>query len=138
MQIQDQVKELFSQVRRKGLGYWCIAVALILIGMYLGEHIGELDIWVDMRYRLYQSLQQLAPHDIYPKRTAIVLIGDEEYWNGELARRVPIKRDYIAKLLEALDTADPQVIALDFDLHSQTLDGTLLDHPDYILRIDTL
>ena len=69
-----------------------------------------------MHYRLYAAIQYLELRPIRPKRTALVLIGDDEYWGGELKRRVPIKRDYLAKLVNKLDQAQPELIVLDFIL----------------------
>src|SRR5439155_19524188 len=62
---------------------------------------------------------QKFPHEPTADNTVVVTIGDEEYWNGELERRVPVKRDYLAKLVQALDKLNPAVIALDFDLRGE-------------------
>jgi len=61
-----------------------------------------------------------------------VVIGDDEYWNGELSARVPIKRDYLAKIVEALKEANAAVIALDFDLRSPSPVGEPVEFPDYL------
>ncbi len=88
----------------------------------LGEWIGEQNLWIALRYHLYQHLQKILPKKAYAKDTVVILIGDEEYWKGEPAGRVPIKRDYLAKLVQALNELDPAVIALDFDLRSEPSD----------------
>jgi CHASE2 domain-containing sensor protein len=131
MSFQDQLKAMLLELRHKGLRYWCVVVVLILIGMYVGNRLHQLNALVKVRYSIYQFLHQLAPYQPHPKRTVLVLIGDEEYWTGDLARRVPIKRTYLAQLLEILDKADPEVIALDFALRSPVPDGSLIEHPDY-------
>jgi CHASE2 domain-containing sensor protein len=84
-----------------------------------------------LRYQLYQYQTKSIRPRSYDQRTVIVLVGDDEYWRGELARRAPIKRDYLAKLVRALDTYDPAIIALDFDLRSPTPNGEPRDNADY-------
>lgn len=121
---------MLSRLREKGMRYWIIAAVLIAIGTFLGDWLGGLPAWVSARYRVYWILQGLAPHPPHAKRTALVVIGDAEYWQGELGRRVPIKRNYLARLLRKLDAADPALIALDFDLRSPS--ETLIEHPDYV------
>ena len=125
---------LWPQLRRKGAAHWLTVAVLTVLGTLAGHWISEKQIWVDVRYRIYQRTFDLThPHGpLYPKRTALVLVSDEEYWKGELAGRAPIKRDYLAKLVRKLDAAEPALIALDFDLRSPTTDGSLLDHPDYV------
>ncbi|MGH9602346.1 MAG: CHASE2 domain-containing protein, partial [Terriglobales bacterium] len=123
----------FAQLRKKGIGHWLTVLVLTALGTYIGHWISQKQVWVDVRYWIYQKTFDAARvrGPLYPKRTALVLIGDEEYWKGELAGRAPIKRDYLAKLVEKLDAADAAVIALDFDLRSPVPDGSLIEHPDY-------
>jgi CHASE2 domain-containing sensor protein len=45
----------------------------------------------------------------------LVMIGDKEFYSRELARRNPLKRDYLARLVTAIDQAEARVIALDMD-----------------------
>jgi CHASE2 domain-containing sensor protein len=98
----------------------------------MGHWLEKQEVAIKLRYKIYQFMtQSLLAREAYVQRTVIVLITDEEYWKGELARRSPIKRDYLAKLIRALDSADPSVIAVDFDLRSQTADGVFVEHDDY-------
>lgn len=98
--------------------------------MWVGHWLETQRFALEWRYKIYQW-KPFAPREPFIQRTVVVLIGDEEYWKGELARRVPTKRDYLAKLVRALDAADPAVIALDFDLRSQTPDGSFIQSQDY-------
>lgn len=116
---------------RKDPAHWVTVAVLIALGVFIGEWLGSHRIWIKLRYKLYQSAQRFNPRETYPKRTALVLIGDEEYWKGELAHRSPIKRDYLARLIRALDKAGPEVIALDFDLRLRVPNGSLPEHSDY-------
>ena len=124
--------EVLSQLRRKRLRYWLIVLIFILLGMLLGPWLEKEEFGIVWRYSVSQWLQRkLTPRDAYAQRTVVVLIGDEEYWKGELASRAPIKRSYLAKLVRALDAADPAIIAIDFDLSSPVPDGSIIEHSDY-------
>jgi CHASE2 domain-containing sensor protein len=124
----------WSHLRRKGLVHWVVVLVLITAGTVIGHWVSQKQIWIDVRYAVYQHTFDFThPHgSLYPKRTALVLVQDEEYWKGELAGRAPIKRDYLAKLIRKLDAADVAVVAVDFDLRSPVPDGSLVEHPDYL------
>jgi CHASE2 domain-containing sensor protein len=127
----SKFKHQLHSLKAKGLWYWISAVLLIVLGTYVGNVFSRSQRWVDLRYALYQyETKGLRPKS-YDLRTVIVLIGDDEYWRGKLARRAPIKRDYLAKLVRAMDACDPAIIALDFDLRSPTPNGELRDNLDY-------
>jgi hypothetical protein len=123
---------LFTRLRdhwrqHHGLQHWLTVLSLIAGGFFLGHYINDHNIWIDARYAVSQKVlnflfQVRGP--LYPKRTALVFIGDEEYWSDpQLQARAPIQREYLAKLVDALDAADVAVIALDFDLRSPAPDG---------------
>lgn len=116
---------------RKGIFYWFRVVILTVIGTALGHWLSDEQVWVDLRYKIYQKQLDLTPRKAIAERVVVVLIDDDEYWKGELARRVPIKRRYLAKMVRALVAANPAVIALDFDFSSPLPDGNLVEHPDY-------
>src|SRR5439155_13169816 len=59
-----------------------------------------------------------------------VTITDDEFWKGPLARRRPLKRDYLADLVEAVAAAHPRVIALDFEFRAPLQEGQASYH-DY-------
>jgi CHASE2 domain-containing sensor protein len=109
------------QLWAKHFTHWLIAISLIGLGTFLGHKLGESQIWMDLRYKAYQSvLYRLTPRAPHPKRTVLVLINDQEYWSSPLDGRRPIKRDYLAKLVRKLADANPAVIALDVDLSLAT------------------
>jgi CHASE2 domain-containing sensor protein len=99
--------------------------------MLLSYYFSEKQIWLTGRYQVYRAYDWASPNPREPKHTVLVLIEDEEYWTGKLARRVPTRRDYLASVVKALDGCEPSVIALDFNLTSPTLDGSLVEHPEY-------
>jgi CHASE2 domain-containing sensor protein len=127
MNLRKHLTDLIS----KGFWYWAKVIILILIGVYAGEWLTEKEYWIDYRYKMYQTLQNQLPRKPFPQRTVLVLIDDDEYWKGEPGGRVPIKRDYLSKLLQVVDSANPAVIALDFDLRSPSPDGKPVEVPAY-------
>jgi CHASE2 domain-containing sensor protein len=129
---------LLRMLSRKTKAYWLFAAALIVAGMYFGTRFEEKGIWIDLRYRLYQGLERFNPRPPKAKRTVLVLVDDDDYWRGRLARRTPINRHYLADLLLALSECDPAVIAIDFNLRSPATDGSLKDNPEYTAETDDL
>lgn len=107
-----------GQLRAKSWRHWFVVAVLLGFGVWAGDQLGDLPLWVGARYRLYQVLQSMGPQGVHPKRTTLVLIGDAEYWSNDLARRAPLRRDYLARLASRLDQADVAVLALDFDLRA--------------------
>ncbi|MBI3249927.1 MAG: CHASE2 domain-containing protein [Deltaproteobacteria bacterium] len=142
MPIKKWLKRQAEHILHKGWPYFLQGVLLITIGLFLGDKLGSLDLWIGLTYKLYQAVHELNPRKASPQRTVFVLIGDEEYWGkggefawsgkGDLARRVPINRTYLAEILRALEKFDPAVIAFDFDLRSPAgPDGSLIENPQY-------
>jgi hypothetical protein len=128
------LEKTYQHLRGKGVNYWLVVAFLIPLGMLIGDAIGERRMLIGPRYRLYRMLQNASVNSpTYFNRTAVVVIGDEEFWKGELARRTPLKRGYLEKLLIKLNSerAKPAVIAIDIDLRSQTLDKSVVEHSDY-------
>jgi CHASE2 domain-containing sensor protein len=100
----------------KGWGYW-IGAALVLIVATTGSHFVYEELRLEgLREALFQTWAEWAPRPTEPRYTRLVLIGDDEYWKGELAGRRPIKRRYLAELITDLAQANAHVIALDFDV----------------------
>lgn len=118
-----------------GTRHWATVFVLIGLGSWAGHWLGERDVWIRLRYKIYERQQEIfspRTRNAASKRTSLVLVGDDDYWKGEeLARRVPINRDYLARLVRAVATANPQVIALDFNLASPVPDGSLREHSAY-------
>lgn len=130
MAFKEQVRNHCSYLISHGLGYWLRVFALIVVGVYLGHKINERDLWTEIRFSLYQTLLSWSPKDPHPDNTAILLIDDDDYWMGKPAGRSPIKRDFLAELVLALDAANPALIALDFDLRSPDPSGNLVEQPE--------
>ena len=109
---------LYAKLRKKGRRYWAIVLLLLVAGIFAGEILGEQYVWIRLRYRIYPILQWISLAPRGERKTVLVLINDDDYWKGELARRTPLKRDYLARLVRTLDQAEPTAIALDIDLRS--------------------
>ncbi len=129
MESHPRARELWDRLCHHGATYWLVALGLTILGVFSGIYIEDHHWWTDMRYRATQVMQDLSIsikrplYTLYPKRTALVFVGDQEYWSDELAGRSPIKRDYLARLIDAVDKAGADVIALDFDLRSPKPDN---------------
>ncbi len=98
--------------------YWPTAFLAIACGVALGRVVDHLEFGLAARYPVYQAMLHLAPQKARAGRTALVLIGDVEYRGDELKARSPIRRDYLARLLRAIDAAEPALIAIDFNLEA--------------------
>jgi CHASE2 domain-containing sensor protein len=109
---------LFTELRHKGWRYWVPVLVLVIVGTLAGLWLGERYVWIRLRYSIYGKIQQATRVNEAAKDTVVVLIDDHDYWKGDLARRVPLKRDYLAKLLIHLAKNEPKAIALDIDLRS--------------------
>lgn len=127
-----RISTFSRRIRSKGVFFWVQVFILIPVGMYVGSWVERRQVGMEYRYQVYQVMEWFRPHTPTIQRTAVVLVGDEDYWRGELERRVPIKRGYLARLIRALDEkTDPTVIAIDFDLRSPTPDGSIVEHDTY-------
>jgi len=95
--------------------YWIIAVIVLSVSLTATPYVyGYLHL-AHARSWLFEELAKW-PRPLEPRFVKVVLVGDDEYWRGYPEGRRPIKRDYLAQLVQALDMAGAQVIALDFDV----------------------
>lgn len=121
-----------QRLKKKGFFYWLNVGVLIILGIVVGHWLEKQDVATRLRYRIHQVITRAySPRQPYVTRTVVVLIGDDEYWKGELAMRIPTKRDYLARVVKALDQADASVIALDFGLRSPLPDGGPVSYNSY-------
>lgn len=104
-------------VKARGWWHWLRVVGLIVLGLWLSHALNDTKALIELRYRLHQLMTvQANPRSVAVEHTAIVLVGDDEYWRGDLDGRRPIRRDYLARLLREVNQAHPALIGLDFDL----------------------
>lgn len=123
---------MMRRLARKGLFYWTSVVFLVVGGVFAGHWLERQDVATALRYSAYQFVTHgAASRKPYSTQTVAVLVGDEEFWRGGLARRTPTKRDYLGQIVRALDEADASAIALDFDLRWPDPSGAPLPYHDY-------
>ncbi|MGA3160917.1 MAG: CHASE2 domain-containing protein [Terracidiphilus sp.] len=125
-------------LRSKPIRYWVEAVALILIGVWVGHYISAHNMWLETRYSLYSLMQETNWRKPYVQHTFVVTVDDDDYWKGDFNRRTPIRRDLLAQLISRLADAQAKVIAVDFDLRSPVPDGNPRETPVYQHETDEL
>lgn len=131
--------EKLKRLREKGVFYWFNVGVLLVVGVLLGHWLEKQDIATRWRYSIHQAITMaFSPRQPYVTRTVVVLIGDDEFWGPDLAQRTPTKRDYLARVVKALDEADASVIGLDFGLRSPLPDGRPIPYHDYDEETKTL
>lgn len=117
---------------RKGWLYWVRFAALLALASYLGHVLGQSDRFTDLRYAMYRWQIKLQHREqLYPQHTVLVLLDDDDFWSDEFQRRSPLKRDQLAALINQLDAAGVNTVALDVDLRSPLPDRPGFDFPDY-------
>ena len=138
MAIRDWLCKQKNAFTGKSRIYWVTAILTIVIGIIISELAAGIKVWIGIRASVYNQLSRLSPLPHGRLRTVLALIDDEEYWRGELAGRRPLRRDYLAKIIDNAIAADPSVLALDFKLRSPSPDGNPVDHPAYRVETDKL
>jgi CHASE2 domain-containing sensor protein len=136
-QHREKIKAVLARLRRKGWRHWAVAVFVLILGTLVRPYVDEYLGFDKARNWLSQRLLEWYWQPLEPRYVKILLIGDDEYWRGSLAARVPIKRDYLAHLVDDLDAANAAAIALDFDVRLP--DPTrLADFPEYRAETEQL
>ncbi|HTC96584.1 MAG TPA: CHASE2 domain-containing protein [Bradyrhizobium sp.] len=104
------------RLRSKTISYWISAIVVLIVASagspYIYDYLGL----KTARSAFFQELLALGPRPTEPRQIKIVRIEDDDYWEGILAGRQPIKRDYVANLVRKLVSFNVHVIALDFDV----------------------
>ena len=104
------------RLRDKTVGYWIIAIIVLIVAEASSPYLYDYLSLTNVRSLFFQMLLDWGPRPAEPRQIEIVRIEDDEYWEGELAGRRPIKRDYLANLVSRLVSLNAHVIALDFDV----------------------
>jgi CHASE2 domain-containing sensor protein len=104
---------------RKGWWHWLRFALLLAAGSLLGHVLNDAPWLTQVRYTIYhRQMMMLDRSQIYPERTALVLLNDDDYWGDTYQSRTPLKRDVLAVLLDKLDALGVNTVALDVDLRS--------------------
>jgi CHASE2 domain-containing sensor protein len=106
--------------------YWGGSVVVILAVHFGADWVNESQSLLNIRYTLYRYALYCLPWKPYARETALVLIDDDTYYKGEPEGRVPLKRQFLAKLVKTIAQYRPAVIAIDVDLRSEDPSGQKL------------
>ena len=104
---------------RKGWWHWLRFALLLAAASYVGHLLSTSPWLTEFRYTMYH--RQLLMRDrsqLYPTRTALVLLNDDDYWSDTFQARTPLKRGQLAELMDKLEAAGVNTVALDVDLRS--------------------
>ena len=103
-----------EHIKQKSLRYWVSATLVFLATFFGSQKVYDLLSLGDVRASYFQILMD-HPRVPKPGHVSLAFIDDNEYWNGEPDGRAPLKRDYLARIVDRLVAANATVIALDFD-----------------------
>ena len=103
-----------EHIRQKSLRYWVSATLVFLATFFGPQKVYDLLSLGDVRASYFQILMD-HPRVPKPGHGSLAYIDDKEYWNGEPNGRAPLKRDYLARIVNRMVAANATVIALDFD-----------------------
>ena len=133
MALPPRLVFLFRPVARKGIWHWVRFALFLALGSYVGHVLSDNNLLTDLRYKLYYRQLSLPNRgNGYPRRVALVLLNDDDYWGQQFQARTPLRRDLLAKLLNELDRAQVNVMALDVDLRSPLPKKPNEDFPAYL------
>src|SRR5215470_4867845 len=97
--IRTKAKDWFDQVKKKDLFYWARLLITVAVVQSLVTWTDNRGLITDYRYAFYRLLQKFDHHKSWDQNTVVIVVDDEEYYKGLLQGRVPIKRDYLARLI---------------------------------------
>jgi len=144
LEARKKVRTLFAQISQalaiafqylRAVPSWGWAAIIIVFGIYVGSLLEEKHAFLDFRYKAHQWTQKFGSKlkgDLYDHNTVVVLIDDDDFWKGSYQGRRPVDKKSLADLIRKLDSYNPRVIALDFDLRSPIPDGSLVEYPQYV------
>jgi CHASE2 domain-containing sensor protein len=131
----SKAARLFNIVRpftRKGWGHWLRFVLLLAAAGYAGHLLGNSPWLTEFRYTVYhRQLMMRDRPELYPERTALVLLNDDDYWGDSFQSRTPLKRGQLAELMDKLREVGVNTVALDVDLRSPRPQEPAFEFPDY-------
>jgi CHASE2 domain-containing sensor protein len=126
------LKRMIQPLVRKGVWHWLRFAVLLAGGSWLGHLLSESKALTTLRYTLYsEQLKMQQRGQLYPQKVALVLLEDDDYWGPDFQARTPLKRDQLGSLLEKLNAAGANIIALDVDLRVPLPQTPEYEFPDY-------
>jgi CHASE2 domain-containing sensor protein len=100
----------------KGRAHWIIALLVLLLSLVVTRYGVDFFHLRQARNVVSQWLMQKTARGLKAHRVRLVLIHSDDFWKEPLDGRSPVNRHYLAQLVEMLDRANANVIALDFDM----------------------
>jgi CHASE2 domain-containing sensor protein len=104
------------RLKDKGVRYWVVVAIIFFVAVTGSSSVYDYLYLSDARSWYFQKLLEIGPTSGEPTFVSIVLIEDDEYWKGDELGHKPVRRDYIAKIVNELASKKARVIALDFAL----------------------
>jgi CHASE2 domain-containing sensor protein len=139
MLIANSVGHALAPFVRKGVWHWLRFALLLVAGSYAGHVLSDSPRLTDLRYAMYfRQLQLQHSGQFYPQKVALVLLDDDDYWGPAFQARTPLKRDKLALLLQRLNEAGVNLMALDVDLRAPRPQTPKYDFPDYATENEKL
>lgn len=105
-----------ADLKKKPLRYWISALFVFLLSYAGSKSVYEFFGLEKARAVHFQYLLDHGPRPPKPRFVSVVLINDDEYWNGDPAGRAPLNRAYLTRVVDGLVAANVHVIALDVDV----------------------
>lgn len=102
--------------RSKSAGYWLTAFVILCASIYFAPSVNRRLGMDTLRYRIFQYTGALTARPLRARYTQVVVINQDDYIRGSSGAS-PVNRGYIAKIVNALNNTEVQIIALDFILH---------------------
>lgn len=105
---------IFKRAFAKGRRHWVVVALVLAVTVPLTPWLGRqfnLESWQNW---LFQKIAEATPRPIQPRTFRFVMVDDPSYTS--LQSRIPMRRDYIAKVVRAAADAGATIIAIDFDL----------------------
>lgn len=123
---------LIRPFTRKGWGHWLRFAVLLAAASYVGHLLSSSRSLTDLRYWIYhRQLMMRDRSQLYPTRTALVLLNDDDYWGDTFQARTPLKRGALAELVDKLEDAGVNTVTLDIDLRSPRPQEPGFEFEDY-------
>lgn len=132
MSKASRLLKIVHPFTRKGWGHWLRFVLLLAAAGYAGHLLSTSPWLTEFRYTVYhRQLMMRDRSQLYPKRTALVLLNDDDYWGDSYQSRTPLKRGQLAELIDKLQEAGVNTVTLDVDLRSPRPRDPAFEFADY-------
>lgn len=132
MSKASRLMKLIHPFTRKGWGHWLRFALLLTVAGYAGHLLSSSTSLTQFRYWFYhRQLMMRDRSQLYPQRTALLLLNDDDYWGESFQSRTPLKRGQLADLMDRLGEAGVNTVALDVDLRSPLPEKPAFEFPDY-------